>query len=430
MADFKNKISTRPMNIAVIGSGIAGLSAAWLLAKKHNITLYEQNNYPGGHSNTIDVKRGTLIENIDSGFVVYNSLNYPTLCDLFKYLNISGKPSEMSFSVSIKGGRLEYSSNGLNGFFSQRSNIFSPGHWSILIDLMKFYREARQCIDNLENNITVGNFLVEKSYSRSFIENHLLPMIGAIWSVPSHIALEFPIDSIINFFQNHGLLKLNNRPAWQTVVGGSKTYVNALIKDMPGPVHLKTKINCVIRDKNVVKLIDDTGGTHIFDAVIIATHADQALQILQTPTPDEIKILGQIPYCKNLAVLHSDTRLMPKRKKVWSSWNVMDQGLNSDKITVTYWMNRLHKIHNFPDMFVSLNPNIDPITSKIEKTFQYDHPILTTSALNAKSNLSILQGAKNIWYCGSYFGYGFHEDALKSGLSVAEQFGVLPPWKK
>ncbi len=422
--------SSHIQNIGIIGSGISGISSAWLLSKRHKVTVYEKNNYIGGHSNTVRVLSGNLEKNVDTGFIVYNEKTYPNLTALFSYLNVETKPSEMSFAVSLRNSNVEYCSNGLNGFFAQRLNILRPSHWAIILDLIRFYKHAQNFKEGLSDNISIGDFLNEYSYSETFIRFHLLPMIAAIWSVPFNQAADFPLQSIVNFFSNHGLLQFRNRPLWRTVVGGSKNYINKMKIGISQPILLDCHIVKVVRDDKKVLLIDQNGRKFSHDSVIIAAHADEALKIINNPSFNESKILGSFKYSKNKAVLHSDVNLMPTRESVWSSWNVIDAGFKGEGVGVTYWLNKLHDYKDYPNIFLSLNPPREINSQMIEQSFSYDHPLLTSNAHRFRKELKCLQGHGNLWFCGSYFGYGFHEDALSSGLKVAENFGVSRPWKK
>ncbi|MBR72698.1 MAG: NAD/FAD-binding protein [Rhodospirillaceae bacterium] len=428
MTNTKSNMSPDMLDIAVIGSGIAGISAAWLLSTRHDVQIYEQNDYVGGHSNTVNITLGNQKKCVDTGFIVFNNKTYPNLTSLFDYLGVKTKISDMSFAVSLSRLDIEYCSKGLNGFFAQRNNLLKFSHWSIIVNLLRFYKLSSIKSKSF-SHFTVADFLKENSYSDSFINLHLLPMIAAIWSVPISQASDFPFSSVVNFFDNHGLLKLGNRPVWKTVIGGSRSYVKKIVQDIPKPIKLNCQIVNVIRQDNKVILIDQIGNKYTHDMVIIASHADQALNILDCPTLKEKEILGGFKYCLNKAVLHEDVNLMPKRRSVWSSWNVIDTGLEKNNLGVTYWLNNLHKFNDLPNIFLTLNPpkRIDP--KMFKKSFLYSHPLLNHNAQRARKNLSIIQGKDNIWFCGSYFGYGFHEDALLSALNISEKFGIVAPWK-
>jgi len=417
------------LNLAVVGTGIAGLGAAWLLSKHHLVTLFDRNNYAGGHSNTVTVGRGVRETPVDTGFIVYNERNYPNLTALFQHLDIRTQASSMSFSVSLDDGQLEYCGEGLGGIFAQRRNIASVSMWRMLADILRFYRSARLNGGTSCDEITIGEFLRIHRYSAVFVNHHLLPMIAAIWSVPSQSAANFPLATITEFFNNHGLLQFRNRPCWRTVSGGSREYVKRLLARTASPIQLSRGIDKIVRTAGGVVLRDQFGDFHNHDGVIIATHADEALGLIAMPTSEEKRILGNIRYQPNRAVLHSDTRLMPNHRKVWSSWNVSGVLDSKQPFAITYWMNRLQGLSTANPLFVSINPQKEPRAHLIHEVFRYDHPIFDVKAYRAQRQLDQIQGSGNVWYCGSYFGYGFHEDALCSGLEIAERFGIQRPWR-
>ena len=418
-------------DIAVIGSGIAGMSAAWLLSQKHNVTVYEREGRLGGHSNTVEVPGGQDPVPVDTGFIVYNERNYPNLTALFKYLDVPTKDSEMSFAASLDDGAMEYSGTDINGMLGQRRNLFRPRFWTMLRDVKRFYRDAPEFLSNHSRDWSLGRYLKEHGYSKAFIEDHLLPMGGAIWSASATEMLDFPAAAFIRFFDSHGLLEIVNRPTWRTVDGGSREYVKRLTQNYRNSVLLNKPAKSIHRSDGGVFVIGDDGDRRSFDHVVIASHADQALGLLADASTRERRWLGAIRYSKNRAVLHNDMRLMPKRRRVWSSWNYLQSRQKSDEtsLCVTYWMNRLQGIDPSTPLFVTLNPHIEPEAARIMGEFSYEHPLFDSGALNAQQHLWSLQGSHNTWFCGSYFGYGFHEDALQSGLAVAEAIGgVRRPW--
>lgn len=422
-----------PLNIAIVGAGIAGMSAAWLLSKKHNVTLYERDPRLGGHSNTVDVPGSKGPIPVDTGFIVYNEKNYPNLTALFDHLNVPTKASEMSFAASLDDGRIEYSGTDINGVFGQRRNLVRPRFWRMLKDVQRFYRDAPQFLKTDEAaHWSLRLYLDANFYSKPFIEDHLLPMGAAIWSASAAEMLEFPAAAFIRFFDSHGLLQVTDRPAWRTVDGGSREYVQRLTRNLGTDVHTGRGAQTVIRQNDTVLVEDFDGDRRQFDHVVIAAHADQALRLLGDPDSLEQRWLGAIHYSKNRAVLHSDTNLMPKRRRVWSSWNYLQTRQSSGTgapLCVSYWMNQLQGIDPANPLFVTLNPNTEPKTESVLGEFQYEHPLFDRSALDAQQHLWSLQGRRNTWFCGSYFGYGFHEDALQSGLAVAEAIGnVRRPW--
>lgn len=419
------------LRIAVVGTGIAGLSASWLLAQGHDVTVFEKSGRLGGHSNTVDVPINGGSVPIDTGFIVFNTHTYPNLTALFQHLGVATQTSEMSFGVSLQDGLLEYSGGTLVGLFAQWRNIARPRFWSMVTGLVRFYREAPGRLEELERSgQTLGQLLDERGYGIPFRDDHLLPMAGAIWSAAPVAMLDYPAASFVRFFLNHGLLQLTNRPLWRTVTGGSRVYVNKLVQSMAAKVRLNAAVHKIERTTAGVELIGDAGQRESFDHVVIAAHADQALAMLAMPSPEERAVLGAIRYSRNLAVLHADASLMPQRRKAWSSWNVM-RGANGDDTTlcVTYWMNRLQALNVTQDLFVTLNPQPFPKGDDILHTEVYQHPVFDGGALAAQKKLWPLQGQGNTWFCGAYFGAGFHEDGLQSGLAVAEELGgIMRPW--
>jgi uncharacterized protein len=421
------------LRIAVIGTGISGMSAAWLLSSRHDVTVYERAERIGGHSHTVDVARGKAVTPVDTGFIVYNETTYPNLTALFAHLDVATERSDMSFAVSLDGGGLEYSGNNLTGLFAQKRNIFRPRFWSMLTDIQRFYREAPTDVTALDElHTTLGDYLDMRSYSAAFRDDHLLPMAGAIWSAPPDTMLCYPAASFIRFHDNHGLLRIANRPQWRTVRGGSRSYVERLTASYLDRVELGIGAKCIRRFGDRVSVRDAAGRIESFDHVVIAAHADEALGLLEDVTADERALLGAFRYSRNLAILHSDAALMPKRRAVWSSWNYIGPPAGTaaaNSCTVTYWMNRLQNIAAPESLFVTLNPQRAPDPRSVIDTQTYDHPIFDAAAMRAQRRLWSLQGRQNTWFCGSYFGAGFHEDGLQSGLAAAEALGgVRRPW--
>jgi predicted NAD/FAD-binding protein len=417
-------MTTPGKHIAVVGSGIAGLSAAWLLSQRHRVTLYESAARPGGHSNTVEV--GGVP--VDTGFIVYNQATYPNLTALFAYLGVPTKPSEMSFAVSLEGGGLEYAGTDLFGLFAQRRNLIRPRFWSMLRDLRRFYRDAPEHARSLSPHTSLGVFLDAHGYGEAFQKDHLLPMAAAIWSASADSLRDYPALHFIRFCDNHGLLKFTDRPVWRTVDGGSREYVKKLLAGI-GETRLGHPARSIRRDVDSVVVRDATGNEQTFDDVVLACHADQALALLENPDPDETSLLGAFGYTKNRAVLHGDPRFMPRRRSVWASWNYLGGRDHADELHVTYWMNRLQGLTGAPPLFVTLNPAMEPSPETVLHEEIYDHPRFDTGAMRAQEALWSLQGRRRTWFCGAYFGAGFHEDGLQSGLAVAEQLGgVRRPW--
>jgi len=432
---FDTSLSPQPLNIAIIGTGIAGMSAAWLLSQRHKVSVYERDSRIGGHSNTVDATDRNGSIPVDTGFIVYNEANYPNLVALFEHLDVPTKPSEMSFAASIDAGALEYSGSGLSGLFAQKSNIFRPRFWRMLRDIWRFYREGPAITavagDQVEGDVSLGDYLDRQGYSHAFVYDHLLPMAAAIWSTAAHDMRDHPASAFVRFCTNHGLMQITNRPQWRTVDGGSREYVRRLTQAYAGNIRTGCGVRSIRRTSQSVIVEDDTGRSHTHDRVVIATHANQALAMLSDPSAAERKWLGAFGYTSNTAVLHQDPKLMPRRRKVWSSWNYLSQpGDNgASRVCVTYWMNRLQGHESAEPLFVTLNPNHDPDPQKVLRTFEYEHPSFDRGAIAVQRRLWDLQGVRNTWFCGSYFGAGFHEDALQAGLAVAESLGGLPrPW--
>lgn len=420
-----------PKRIAVIGAGIAGLSAAWLLGQAHEVVLIEAEPRLGGHANTVLVPGDGGAETpVDTGFIVYNEKTYPNFVALLDHLGVATQPTEMSFAVSLDGGRLEYSGTGLSGLFAQPGNLANPRFWAMLRGLVRFYRDAtRDALTGSAAAMTLGEYLASGDYGAAFRDDHLLPMAAAIWSAPCSEILSYPAQAFLRFHHNHGLLQLTDRPLWRTVTGGSAVYVERLRSRFRGSVRLGTPARQVRRSPNEVLVAGD-GWSERFDQVVFATHADQTLALLADPDPLEASALGAFRYSRNRAVLHGDEALMPRRRRAWASWNHLGERARPDAAcAVTYWMNLLQDLPRQRPFFVTLNP---PETLRAETILReevYEHPIFDRAALAAQEHLWALQGARRSWFCGAYFGSGFHEDGLQSGLAVAEALGdVRRPW--
>jgi uncharacterized protein len=416
------------LKVAVVGTGISGLSAAWLLSQRHDVTVYEQSERIGGHSNTVIASVGGHKIPVDTGFIVFNRRTYPNLTALFEHLSVPTRSSDMSLAVSLDNGNLEYSGTGLFGLFAQPSNLSRPRFWSMLRDLVKFYRRATHGIT--DEAVSLGDYLTAGGYGAAVRDDHLLPMASAIWSAAPNEILSFPAAAFIRFHRNHGLLQITGRPAWETVVGGSVAYVQRLVQPFADRIRLDTGVVVVRRTPGGVIVTDSRGGSERYDHVVLATHADQALSAIVHPTSKEIELLGAFRYSHNLAVLHSDPGFMPKRRAAWSSWNYVGcRDAPQDRVGVTYWMNRLQGIPDETPMFLTLNPSRPPHAGTLYHSEAYHHPIFDASAIAAQRRLWSLQGQGNVWFCGAHFGAGFHEDGLQAGLAVAEQLGGLRrPW--
>jgi predicted NAD/FAD-binding protein len=425
----------RRLDIAVIGTGVAGLSAAWLLSKGHNVSVYEQDGRIGGHSNTVLVpgSHGTIA--VDTGFIVYNELNYPNLTALFAHLGVATQQSEMSFAVSLDRGALEYSGSDLMGLFGQRRNVVRPRFWRMLRDIRRFYREAPAVLAEGDAALSLGDYLDREGYSQAFVDDHLLPMGAAIWSTDAATMRDHPAQAFVRFCLNHGLMRVTGRPQWRTVTGGSRAYIDRLSASFSDRIMVNARVGAITRSPAGVIVHDANGAVTRFDHVVIAAHADQALDMLADPSGEEQRLLGSFRYSRNTAILHRDESLMPRRRRVWSSWNYIGGSGGAapagvgKQVCVTYWMNRLQSLDASVPLFVTLNPTTAPAPAKVIKTFEYHHPMYDAAALAAQGQLGRLQGRQNTWFCGSYFGSGFHEDALSSGLAVGEALGgTVRPW--
>lgn len=431
LIDLADRRPSEGRSIAVIGSGVAGLSAAWLLNQRHRVTLYESENRAGGHSHTVMAPTGETRSPVDTGFIVFNERNYPNLVAMFDHLGVATERSDMSFAASLDGGKLEYSSRGLNGLIGQRGNAFNPRFWGMLRDIGRFYVDAPRLLNRPETEaLTLGDYLDANRFSPAFVEDHLLPMGAAIWSTTATQMRRYPLHAFVRFFIHHGLIDLIGRPRWRTVSGGSREYVKKLTAGL-GAIRLGTPVAQVLRRANGVTVIDAGGQRDQFDDVVIATHADQALALLGDADEDERTLLGAFSYTDNLAVLHRDVALMPKRERVWASWNYIGEASDTGErpLCVTYWMNRLQNLDPAHPLFVTLNPTRPIAEGKLIQSFAYSHPLFDHAAVAAQPELWRLQGRRNTFFAGSYFGQGFHEDALQAGLAAAEALGdVRRPW--
>lgn len=417
------------LRIAVVGAGVAGLSAAWLLGGRHEVTLFEGDGRVGGHANTVEAPGPRGATPVDTGFIVYNEQNYPNFTALLDYLGVESKATDMSLSVSLDDGGFEYSSYGL-GLFAQKRNLFSRRYWSMLRDIMRFYREGPSDLAALEKPLTaLGDYLEAKGYGRAFQEDHLLPQASAIWSTPLAAIRDYPAAALIRFFQNHGMMQLVGRGLWRTVAGGSRSYVGPLSRAFRGEIRTGCRIVSIRRDADGVDLRDASGRVWRFDQVVVATHGDHALTLLDDASAEERRVLSAFRYTRNLAVLHTDRALMPRRRLAWAAWNHIGRRNDPEAGCVTYWMNRLQHLDDPRDLFVTLNPTREIAPEAVVHTDVYEHPLFDAGAIAAQGEIWDLQGARRTWFCGSYFGHGFHEDALQSGLAVAEALGgVRRPW--
>lgn len=417
-----------PLKVAVIGGGVAGLSAAWLLGQRHAVTLYEDEARLGGHANTVEVEGPGGAVAVDTGFIVYNEPNYPNFTALLAHFGVESRAADMALSVSLDDGDFEYSSGAL---FAQASNLFSPRYWAMLRDVTRFYRQGPKDLAQLEAPLTsLDDYLAQRGYCRAFCDDHLLPQAAAIWSTPLRTIGEYPAAALIRFFQNHGMMSVFGRGTWRTVSGGSQAYVGKLAAAFEGTLRLSSPVQAVRRDLLGVEVREASGRVERFDQVVIAAHADTALAMLHDPDPLERELLSAFRYSQNLAVLHTDARLMPVRRAAWTSWNHIGRREEPGQGCVTYWMNRLQSLDYPQDLFVTLNPTRQIELESILWAEAYAHPQFDAGAIAAQRHLWSLQGRRRTWFCGSYFGHGFHEDALQSGLATAEALGgASRPWR-
>ena len=410
------------MKIAVVGSGISGLSAAYYLSKKYHVDLFEKENHFGGHSYTIDLTFGSKKISVDIGFIVFNFKTYPNLINFFKENDIQIEKSNMSFSVSVDDTNFEYCGKGLSGIFSNKINLFNIEFLKMFFDIIRFYKKSDQ-ISISDEKKTLGEYLKINRLSQTFIDYHIIPMVSAIWSMPPYEASKMPIDFFLKFFQNHGLFKLKNRPQWYTVTNRSRSYVNKIISKISGEYFKNYKITKIKRKSTGLNLY--YGGENEFfnyDKIILATHADEALRLIENPTEDEKKILSNFNYKKNEAYIHTDQRAMPKNKEAWCSWNSSIDNKDLKKNSITYWLNLLQNLKCDENIFLTLNPYFEIDKTKVLKKVKFTHPYYDQKALDAQSELVKLQNQKDLLFCGSYFGYGFHEDGIKSSIEMLKNF--------
>jgi predicted NAD/FAD-binding protein len=414
------------MKVAIIGSGISGLTAAYQLHHDHEITVFEANDYVGGHTNTVDIEIDRERHAIDTGFIVYNDWTYPNFIRLLDELGVKSQATSMSFSVSDERNGLEYNGESLNSLFAQRRNLLRPAFYRMVADILRFNRVAQTLVADCNDQTTVGEFLARHAFSQSFAEQYLLPMGSAIWSCPTGTFERFPIRFIVEFYRNHGLLSIWRRPTWRVVTGGSQTYVRAMTSGFQNRIRVKTPIKTIRRYSDRVELQLAAGGFETFEHVIFACHSDQALRILkEEATSAEGEILGAFPYERNVAVLHTDVSVLPKSRRAWASWNYRVQREAPERATVTYNMNILQRIRSSHTICVTLNEESRIAPERILRKFEYHHPIFTTRRAAAQKRHAELLNANRTSYCGAYWGNGFHEDGVKSALAVVSSLRHL-----
>ncbi len=432
MGDLDPVLSAGRRRIAVVGGGISGLASAWLLSRQDQVTLFEAGRYVGGHTNTVDVTVEGRTFPVDTGFLVFNRRTYPNLCAMFGVLGVKSVETEMSFGVSLSTRDLEWAGSDLGTVFAQRSNLLKPAMWRMLADILRFNREAtRMAVSGDAPDTPLGTYLAAHHYGDAFRNWYLLPMAAAIWSCPTRSMLEYPLATFVRFCHNHGLLQVLNRPTWQTVSGGGREYVRKIL-DLLDDVRVETPVERVVRDEAGV-WIQSQRGTERFDQVVFACHSDQTLAILgPEATGAERRLLSAVRYQPNRAVLHTDSSLLPRRKKVWSAWNYLagDAGEADASVSVSYLINRLQPLPVETPVIVSLNPFHEPDPATVIRDFEYAHPVFDQAAILAQRELPRIQGVRRTWFAGAWTGYGFHEDGLKSALEVVEGLGGEVPWRE
>lgn len=417
------------MRIAIIGSGISGLTCAHLLHSRHEVTLFESNDYLGGHTHTITVDSESGPLAVDTGFIVYNERTYPNFIALLGELGVESRPTTMGFSVHCDRCGLEYSGASLGTLFAQRRNLFRPAHYRLLADILRFNSHAVAELERTGDDLTLGDFLTRHKYSAGFCEHYLLPMGAAIWSCPMSVFAEFPLRFVVEFYRNHGLLQVRNRPQWYVIAGGSRTYVDRLVRPFADRVRLATPVRSVRRTEDCVTLVTATG-EEVFDEVIFACHSDQALRLLSQPTAFERELLSEFPYGRNIAVLHTDDRVLPRLRSTWSSWNYHIPAAAETRPTVTYNMNILQHLPARETYCVTLNDPGRIDTRRVLGTFEYAHPVFTVRRTAAQQRHGDVIRRHRTSYCGAYWGNGFHEDGVTSALAVCRAFGVEPTWSR
>ena len=412
------------MKLAIIGSGISGLSSAYYLSKNHKVDLFEKEDHFGGHSHTIDIKIQDNIIPVDIGFIVFNKKTYPNLINFFEENNIAIEKSNMSFSVSVRDSEIEYCGKGISGIFSNKLNLLNIKFLKMFFTIIDFYKKSENK-NLIDENITLGKYLEKLNVSDYFIKFHIIPMVSAIWSMPPYEAKQMPLSFFLKFFQNHGLFKLKNRPQWFTVSNRSRTYVDKILSNISGEYYKNYNINKIKRIQSGVQVYyGDKNEYFTYDKVVLATHADQALSIIEDPNEIEKKILSNFKYKTNEAVIHEDINYMPKNNKAWCSWNSSIKAENSEQNSITYWLNLLQNLNISKNIFLTLNPYLKIPEEKIIRRVQFTHPYFDQKAIDSQKDLHLIQNKNNILFCGSYFGYGFHEDGIKSSLDMMNYINV------
>jgi predicted NAD/FAD-binding protein len=418
---------TSKQRIAVIGSGISGLCSAYLLSREHEVTLFEANNYLGGHTNTEDVELNGRTYPVNTGFIVFNDWTYPNFIKLMDHLDVASENSDMSFSVRCENTGLEYNGTSLNSLFAQRQNLFKPRFLKMVYDIIRF---NKQTVAMLENNLvtdeeTLGEFVQKHKYSKSFVNYYIVPMGAAIWSASEEVMLAFPLKFFLNFFNNHGMLSVDERPQWRVISQGSRSYIDPITQPYKDRIKLNTPVTKIERELNGIKIHTAKGEVLEFDQVVLACHSDQALRLLDKPSKQESEILGALPYQMSEVVLHTDTRLMPKKELAWASWNYHIPQRANDCAMVTYNMNILQNFHDAEETFlVTLNRGVEIDPNKIIKKYHYAHPVFTQDGIRAQQRYNEINAQNRTHFCGAYWFNGFHEDGVNSALRAVKSFGI------
>ena len=416
--------------VAIIGSGISGLACAYFLDDYFDIKLYEKNDYLGGHSNTAKINYDGVNIAVDTGFIVFNYQTYPNLVKFFELLKVEVKKSNMSFAVKINDSQLEYAGTSLGSLFAQKKNLFDIKFLQMIFDILRFNKKAVELLNKEQSlNYSIKNFLDDLKLKEYFQQYYLLPMASAIWSSPLEKIIDYPAQSFVNFFKNHGLLSVSNQPQWYTVEGGSCEYVKKISQKIYNKISCNDSVKKIYHDSQGKIVVVSEKSQEVFDKIVIATHSDQALAMLTNPSNIQQEILKNIKYQQNIAILHKDQSLMPKAKKAWASWVYSSKSNSKQDLSVTYWMNNLQGIRNQFPLFVTLNPNQEINQENIFATYEYHHPIFDSEAIIAQQKISQMQGQNNIFFCGAYQAFGFHEDGLKSALNVLNQLKIKAPWQ-
>jgi predicted NAD/FAD-binding protein len=410
------------MRIAIVGTGIAGNVAAYHLHREHDIIVFEAGRHIGGHTHTHDIEIAGRLYAVDTGFIVFNDWTYPHFVRLLDEMGVASQPSSMSFSVRVEGRDLEYNGTSLNRLFAQRRNLLRPSFYRMIREILRFNREAPRLLDASDDSLTLGAYLRAQGYHREFIEHYLVPMGAAIWSTDPRRLLDFPARFLVRFFHNHGMLSINDRPTWRVIRGGSREYVKRLTAPFRNRIRLNTPVTAIRRRSSHVEIETGESPPQRFDAVFIATHSDQALRLLADPSPLEREVLGAITYQKNEVVLHTDTRLLPRRKRAWAAWNYHVPAQPSEGVAVTYNMNILQGLDAPVTFCVTLNRTADIDPRKILKRLTYHHPLFTPAAVAAQRRQAELNGVRRTFYCGAYWRFGFHEDGVVSALAALDHF--------